>query len=274
MAQRIEIFAEQTGTALGAEILGVDLSRELDIATVTHIKTLLLKHLVLVFRNQDITPEQQANFARRFGSLQRHDYVQGLPGQPDVIEIRKEPHHVQNFGGTWHSDNSYLPNPPLGSILHALEIPNEGGDTLWANQYAAYENLPGDLKSQVATLSAVHSATAAFGSMRRVDADTSDRTHEVAHPLVRTHPETKRKSLFHSGACTIRLKDQTIDESKLLLDCLIAHATRDEFTFRHRWRKHDVVFWDNRCTMHHAVNDYGGKLRVVHRVSIEGSVPF
>jgi taurine dioxygenase len=278
MHERREILAIPAGKTLGAEIRGLDLSHDLDGATVAEIKKLLVAHLLLIFRDQDISPEQQAVFARRFGALQRHDYVPGLPEYPEVIEIRKEPQYVQNFGGIWHSDNSYLPNPPLGSILYALEIPDEGGDTLWANQYLAYEDLPPSLKRQIEPLFAVHSPETAFGTMSRIDArrfaSKEPSTHEVVHPLVRTHPETGRKALFHSGACTIRLKGRTIEESKPLLDCLMTHATRDEITFRHRWRRHDVVVWDNRCTMHVAMNDYSGKLRVVHRVSIEGTVPF
>jgi taurine dioxygenase len=276
--ERPEIFAIPAGRALGAEIRGIDLSVDLDEATVAEIRNLLLQHLVLVFRDQNITPEQQTVFARRFGPLQRHDYVPGLAQHPEVIEIRKEPHHVQNFGGIWHSDNSYLRNPPLGSILYALEIPDEGGDTLWANQYLAYEDLPPKLKRQIEPLFAVHSPNTAFGTMPRINAGpitgpSRESTCEAVHPLIRTHPETGRKALFHSGACTICLKNWTIEDSKPMLDHLMSHATRNEITFRHRWRRHDVVFWDNRCTMHIAMNDYSGKLRVVHRVSIEGTVP-
>jgi taurine dioxygenase len=281
MPQRRKILVVPTGKALGAEIRGVDLSGKLAAKTIAEIRNALRKHLVIFFRDQELSPEQQAAFARRFGALQRHDYVRGLPEEPEIIEIRKEPHHLQNFGGVWHSDNSYLPNPPLGSILYAREVPDEGGDTIWANQYAAYESLPATVRAEIGPLLAVHSPAAAFGTMRRVDAVPSlsdeaaqETVCEVAHPLVRTHPETKRRALFHSGACTIRLKDWTIAESKPLLDFLLAHATRDEITYRHRWKRHDVIFWDNRCTMHVAMDDYGGRRRIVHRVSIEGDVPF
>ncbi len=270
-----------TGQALGAEIRGVDLAGELEAATVARIRSALLEHRVLIFRDQDLTPAQQVRFASRFGALQRHGYVRGLPGQPDVVELRKEPDHVQNFGGEWHSDNSYLRNPPLGAILYALELPSQGGDTLWANQHAAYDSLPQTALAEIGALRAVHRPEPAFGTMRRLDRETGDLTDampdaaaEVLHPLVRTHPETRQKSLFHSGACTARLQGRTLSDSKPFLDRLMAHATQERFTYRHRWREHDVVFWDNRCTMHLALNDYAGQRRVVHRVSIEGDVPF
>jgi taurine dioxygenase len=274
------ISAIASGEALGAEIVGVDLSEDVDATTVAEIRRALLEHLVLIFRDQQLTPERHARFARKFGSLQRHEYVRGLLEEPDVIEIRKEPDDVQNFGGMWHSDNSYLTSPPLGSILYALEVPGDAGDTLWANQYAAYESLPAKVRTTIDPLLAAHSPGPAFGTMRRIDGgsracDAADEMgHEVAHPLVRTHPETKRSALFHGGPCTVHLKDRTISESKPLLDYLLSHAIRDEITYRHRWKSHDVVFWDNRCTMHVAMNDYGGRRRIVHRVSIAGDVPF
>jgi taurine dioxygenase len=276
MCQDRKLIAIPTGRSLGAEIRDVDLSDDLDASMIDAIKRALLEYLVLIFRDQQLTPAQQVKFARQFGALQRHDYVCALPDHPDLIEIRKEPHHVQNFGGVWHSDNSYLRTPPLGALLYAVEVPNNGGDTLWANQYSAYEHLPAQLKTTIHQLFAVHAPDAAFGEMRRL-ADESqaveNRLYEVVHPLVRTHPDTKRRSLFHSGLCTVRLKDQTISESKPLLDHLLTHATNPTITYRHRWRKRDVVFWDNRCTMHLAMNDYGGQRRIVHRVSIQGDVP-
>jgi taurine dioxygenase len=254
---------------IGAELCGVDLSYDLDSATIEEIRSALLQHLVLIFRDQDLSPAQQAAFARRFGVLQRHSHVRGLAEQPEIIEIRKEPEHVQNFGGVWHSDNSYLPCPPLGAILHAIEIPDAGGDTVWADQYAAYSALPEEMKRQIASLVAVHSPAPAFGVMQRLDHDPD----EIEHPLVRTHPETNRKALFHSGPCTIGLKDWPTADSTPLLKHLISHATQEQFTYRHRWRKGDVVFWDNRCTMHIAMNDYDGSRRIVRRVSIGGDEP-
>ncbi len=270
-----------TGRALGAEVRGVDLSVDLDAAVVAQIQCALREYLVLVFRGQDLTPAQLVRLAGRFGALQRHGYVRGLPEQPDVIEIRKESDHVQNFGGEWHSDLSYLCNPPLGAMLYAVEIPTRGGDTLWSNQQAAYDALPQTQQAEIGALRAVHRPEAAFGSMPRIDPNTGhlldatqDAPADVVHPLVRTHPETRQKSLFHSGACTVRLQDRTVSDSKPLLDRLMTHATQERFIYRHRWREHDVVFWDNRCTIHLAMNDYPGERRIVHRVSIEGDAPF
>lgn len=278
LSRQPEFAVIPTGRLLGAEVRGIDISEDLDDTTIAEIRSAFLEHLVLVFRDQKLSPAQLANFARRFGVLQRHNYVRGLDEQPEIIEIRKEPGDAQNFGGLWHSDNSYLPSPPLGSILYAIEIPDEGGDTLWANQYAAYETLPLEMKRQIASLRAVHSPTPAFGVMQRLDTEvaTGSAGHdprEIEHPLVRTHPETQRKALFHSGACTTRLENHTIADSKPLLDRLMSHATQEQITYRHRWRKDDVVFWDNRCTIHLALNDYGGRRRIVRRVSIGADEP-
>lgn len=279
LSRQTEIAVIPTGKKLGAEVRGIDLAEDLDGTTIAGIRSAFLEHLVLIFRNQKLSPAQQTNFARRFGVLQRHSHMRGIEEQPEIIEIRKEPAHVQNFGGVWHSDNSYLPSPPLGSVLYAIEIPDEGGDTVWANQYAAYQTLPPEMKRQIASLRAVHSPIPAFGVMQRLDTEVAVGTagyapRETEHPLVRTHPETKRKALFHSGACTTRLENCTIADSKRLLDRLMSHATQEQITYRHRWRTNDVVFWDNRCTIHVAMNDYDGRRRIVRRVSIEGDEPF
>jgi taurine dioxygenase len=265
-----EVVAIPFDSALAAEVRGVDLARELDEEVVTRVRAALLRHLVLVFRNQKITPSQQAAFARRFGTLQRHDYFAGLPEEPAVLEIRKEPGQSEGFGASWHSDNSYLPNPPLGAVLHAIALPATGGDTLWSNQILAFEALPEPLRARVETLRAVHRADAAFGVRRRLGQHGLAPTSEVVHPLVRTHPESGHRALFHSGVCTARLEGCTLDASRALLDDLLRRATHPDLVYRHRWKPHDVVFWDNRCTLHLAMNDYPGQCRVVHRVSIEG----
>lgn len=269
-----------TGAALGAEIHGVNLSADLDGTIIDAIRCALLEHLLLIFRAQELTPLTQARFARRFGALQRHGFLDGLNEQPEVLAICKEPQHLQNFGGCWHTDNSYLRNPPLGAILYAIQVPTCGGDTLWANQQAAYLALPKCVKSGIDALHAVHSAEPAFGSLRLLpdvanqrEQELRDTATDVVHPLVRMHPESHRKSLFHSGLCTVRLAGRTIQESKPLLDQLLTHATQEHFNYRHRWRAHDVLFWDNRCTMHCALNDYPNELRIVHRVSIAGDRP-
>jgi taurine dioxygenase len=244
------------------------------------IRQALLQHLVVVIRDQPLSPAQLVRFARRFGALQRHGYIEGLQEQPEVIEIRKEPAHTQNFGGSWHADNTFLQQPPLGSVLCAVEVPARGGDTLWANQQAAYDALPRELHERIGSLWAVHSAAPAFGVMRplaaaaRCGADARHaRPAEVIHPLVRTHPESGRRSLFHGGDCTLRLDGHDVGQSAALLQQILEHATAEQFVYRHRWRAGDVVFWDNRCTMHRALNDYPGERRIVRRVSIAGDTP-
>ena len=155
-------------------------------------------------------------------------------------------------------------------MLHAIEVPATGGDTLWSNQILAFEALPEPLKTRVESLRAVHRADAAFGIRRRLGHTALAATSEVVHPLVRTHPESGRRTLFHSGVCTVWLEGCTGDASRALLDDLLRRATHPDLVYRHRWQPHDVVFWDNRCTLHIAMNDYPGQRRVVHRVCIQG----
>jgi taurine dioxygenase len=201
---------------------------------------------------------------------------------PEIVEIRKEPDDVRNFGGAWHSDVTYIEEPPLGSILYAKEVPDYGGDTLWANQYLAYETLSPGMRALLDTMIVMHTPAKIYGLYSQDwSKDTAMDSHpdekaeyETEHPLIRTHPETGRKSLFISGLFTPRFKDMTEEESKPLIDFLMGQATREEFTCRYRWRKNDIAFWDNRATLHYALNDYSGQRRVMRRVTINGDRPF
>ena len=268
---------------LGAEVGGVDLSRDLPNATIGEIRAALLEHLVIFFRDQRLTPERHLALGRRFGALQVHDFVEAMAGYPEILEVRKEPEETRNFGGGWHTDVSYLERPSLGSLLYALEVPAYGGDTLFANQYLAYETLSPGMQRMLDGMTAIHSARRPYGvnsaraqeygpsSMRF---NFSQKAHdEIEHPVVRTHGETGRKALYVNRTFTIRFKDMTEAESAPLLHYLCDHAVRPEFTCRFRWRANSLAFWDNRAVQHNAVNDYHGQRRVMHRVTIEGERP-
>jgi taurine dioxygenase len=279
---RNRLSVKPIAASLGAEIEGVDLSQDLDDDVIAEIRQALLDHLVIFFHDQDITPEQHLAFARRFGTLNQHDQVKGMEAYPDIIEVRKEPEDERNFGGAWHGDVTYLEEPPLGSILYALEVPPVGGDTLWANQYLAFETLSDGMRAMLDGLTMIHTPAKIYGlSSQDWSKDSSVKTspnataeYETEHPLIRTHPETGRKALFVSGLFTPRFKDMTEEESKPLIDFLMKQATREEFTCRFRWKAGDIAFWDNRATLHYALNDYSGYRRVMHRVTINGDRPF
>jgi taurine dioxygenase len=267
--------------SLGAIVEGVDLSQELDDATIVEIRQALVDHLVIFFRGQRMTPEQHLAFARRFGTLSRHDQVKGMDEYPDIIEVRQEPTDERNFGGAWHGDVTYLPEPPLGSILYAKDVPEIGGDTLWSNLYLAYENLSVGMRKLIDSLTVIHTPAKIYGLAARdwskdssvKSAPAAQAHYETEHPLVRTHPESGRKLFYVSGAFTPRFKDMTEEESAPLLDFLMDQATREPFTCRWRWQVGDVAFWDNRATLHYALNDYAGERRVMHRVTVSGERP-
>ena len=269
--------------AFGAKIVGIDLAKTIDDEVIADIRQALLDHQGIFFHDQQFTPEQHLAFGRRFGTLQVHDFVEAMAGYPEILEVRKEPKEKHNFGGGWHTDVSYLERPSLGSVLYALDVPEYGGDTLFANQYLAYEALSDGMKRLLEGLTAIHSARRPYGP----DAErahnygpTSMRFHfseraqaEIEHPVVRTHLETGKKTLYVNRTFTIRFKDMTEAESAPLLNYLCDHAVRLEFTCRFRWRPGAIAFWDNRCVQHNAINDYHGQRRVMHRVTIEGERP-
>jgi taurine dioxygenase len=275
------ITVNRIAGALGAEISGVDLSQPLGDNVIGEIRHALLEHCVIFFRDQHLTPDQHLAFGRRFGPLQIHDFVEGTEANEEILEVRKEEHETRNFGGNWHTDVSYLERPALGSVLYAKEVPEYGGDTMFANQYLAYEALSDGMKKMLEGMTAIHSARRSYGlnAVRRgEDASmkirlTEEAHGEVEHPVIRTHVETGRKVLYVNGNFTIRFKDMTEAESQPLLNYLYQHAVRPEFTCRFRWEKNSIAFWDNRAVQHNAINDYHGKRRVMHRVTIEGERP-
>lgn len=275
------IKVKRYSASLGAVIEGVDLSQELDDAIIAEIRQALIDHLVIFFRGQHLTPEQHLAFARRFGTLNQHDQVKGMDSYPDIIEVRQEPTDERNFGGAWHGDVTYLPEPPLGSLLYAREVPEIGGDTLWSNLYVAYENLSPGMRAMIDPLTVIHTPAKIYG-LASMDwskdssvksAPTAKAHYDTEHPLVRTHPESGRKLFYVSGAYTPRFKGMTEEESAPLIDYLMQQATREPFTCRWHWQVGDLAFWDNRATLHYALNDYAGERRVMHRVTLNGERP-
>jgi taurine dioxygenase len=272
---------------LGAEVLGLDLSQPLSDEDFARLHRAHLDHHVLVFRDQHITPAQQVAFSRRFGPLQIHVLRQfQLASDPEVLVISNirengQPVGLGDAGHFWHSDLSYKETPSLGSMLHAQELPAEGGDTLFANQHTAWERLPEHLKRAVAGLNAEHSYLARYEELRKRNpwrpALTQAQIGEVrpaVHPVVRTHPETGRKALFVSEHFTTRIVGLPEDESRALLDELFDHSTRPAHIYRHHWQPQDMVFWDNRSLMHLAAGCPENQRRKLYRTTIEGDVPF
>jgi len=279
------ISVRRISGALGAEISGVDLAALQDNETFAAIHQAFLDNGVIFFRDQVMTPDQHVAFARRFGPISIHPYGPAVPGHPDVMRVFKEKDDKVNFGGGWHSDMTFLEKPPLGSVLYAKEVPPYGGDTMFADQYMAYDALSSGMKRTLESLNAVHSANAQYGVDGRSEASqnnakrsmkpatSEDAVAEVVHPVVRTHPETGRKALYVNVGFTTRFEGWTRKESQPLLRWLYEHCGKPEFTCRFAWAANSVAFWDNRCAQHYALNDYHGFRREMHRVTVEGDRP-
>ena len=263
--------------ALGAEILGISLKEKLAEETVAAIRRAFLEHLVIFFRDQDLAPAQFMAFARRMGRPIEYPFVKGIEGFAEVIEVKKLENERHNFGGIWHSDTAYLAEPPMGSMLLAREVPPHGGDTLFANQYLAYETLSDGMRGLLTNLVAVNSSSKADVSRTREDRmkeqGGTGRDYSAEHPVVRTHPETGRKALYVNTAHTARLDGMSEEESAPLLQFLFRHQVKPEFTCRFQWRVGSLAFWDNRCAQHNPINDYHGFRRVMHRITLAGSKP-
>lgn len=272
---------------LGAEVLGLDLSRPIGNRDFLRVHDAHLKHHVLVFRDQHITPQQQIDFSRLFGKLQIHVLRNfQLEGHPEVLVISNiiedgKPTGLGDAGHFWHSDLSYKETPSLGSMLHAQELPAEGGDTLFANMHLAYDTLPSALRSAIRGKHAEHSYLAQYAELQRrspfrpnLTQQQIDEVKPVTHPVVRTHPETGRPALFVSEHFTTKIVGVPEDESRALLDELFAHSVRPEHIYRHQWQPGDLVFWDNRSLMHLAAGCPPDQRRKLYRTTIEGDVPF
>jgi taurine dioxygenase len=267
-----------TSGALGAELLGIDLAKDLDDEAVADIREAFDAHGVIFFRDQKLTPEQHIEFAERMGPINVNRFFKSAPGHPQIAEVRKEAAQTTNIGGGWHTDHSYDEVPALGSILLAREVPPRGGDTMFASMALAYETLSDGLKKTLRGLRAVHSSRHVFGQ-KSLDAkpDRVGRlinpelaTQDAVHPVVIRHPETGRPTLYVNSTFTTHFEGWTAQESKPLLDYLCQHAARPEFQTRFRWEEGSIAFWDNRATWHYALNDYQGERRLMHRITIEG----
>ena len=276
-----EIDILPVSNSVGAEILGIDLADTLSDGDYRKIRKALCEWGVLFFCEQKLTPEQHLAFGKRFGGLHLSKTIGKVPGHPLVAEVRKEPNQKRNIGGNWHTDHSFAEIPPLGSILVARELPDKGGDTLFANMSSAYRNLSSGMRKTLAGMSAVHAKKNALQSKNlSADRQVSDDElqsmgqavrEQFIHPVIAKHPETGREILYVNPTYTVRFDGWTEDESKPLLKFLYDQAISPENTCRFQWDEGSVVFWDNRTVWHYAVNDYHGKRRVLHRVSVKGS---
>jgi taurine dioxygenase len=268
--------------ALGAEVTGIDV-RNLDARGWETLQRAFLQYAVLAIRDQPLEPADLMRIGARFGEPCHYPFVTGMDGFPFIFEVVKEPEETKNFGGAWHSDTAYLRQPPLATLLHAVECPSFGGDTLFANTAAAYDALSEGVKTLIASLVGVNSAelkyaggrTRQHGSLKAMKVHDTESAGEylAEHPVVRTHPDTGRKALYASRSHTTHLKGMTEEESAPLLNYLYQHQTKPEFTCRVRWAPGTLTVWDNRCTQHYAVNDYHGQRRHMRRLTVGAQAP-
>lgn len=270
-----------SGGGVGAFVEGIQLSQRLSDNIAGSVRSALGEHGVLFFRDQDLTPDQHIAFAKTFGRINTNRFFTAVDGYPQIAEVRKEPEQESNIGNRWHSDHSYDAMPALGSILLARETPPQGGDTLFASMFRAYETLSNGLKKNVESLQAVHSSRHVFGrdnaayyktrpglAERFSNADAA--LQDAIHPLVIRHPISGRKALYVNPSFTVGIEGWNDEESAPLLNMLYQHVVRPEHTYRYHWAPGSIAFWDNRATWHYAVNDYHGSRRLMHRITIEG----
>jgi taurine dioxygenase len=277
------VTIERAAGSLGAYVHGIDTSNPLTTDDMAALRHAILDHLVVFLPEQDIDLDQLERFTDELGGRDVTPYVKPVEGRPFVIRVIKEPTDELNFANAWHTDLSYLPAPPSFTVLHAHEVPPFGGDTIWANQYLAFETLPASLREQLVTLRGVHSAGMAYGTGGFLDS-VQDKTSMAiepsaaaydrhVHPLVIRHPETGRSALYANSVYTIGIEAMADDEAQPLLQRLFKHSVNENFTCRLRWRTGMLAIWDNRCTQHFAINDYAGERREMFRTSVKGSAP-
>jgi taurine dioxygenase len=270
--------------SLGAEITGVNLAEPLSEECFAEVRQAFLAHAVVFFRGQSLTEGAQIAFARRFGEPEVHPIVLGSDEHPELVRVLKPAGESASFGTGWHTDNSFFAKPSLGSVLYGVVIPPFGGDTIFASTERAYDALSEDLRRMLGGLRAVHSASRAYDPASvgehkyRGEAPISYRwsdsiRDEVVHPVVRTHPETGRKSLYVNPMFTLRIEGMSRAESDALLRLLFDHCGKPDWTCRFRWTPGAVAMWDNRCTWHYALDDYREFERLMHRVTIAGDTP-
>lgn len=273
-----EIIINPTLGSIGAEISGVDLSIDLSDTIFSEIRQTFIEHGLIFFRNQELTPEDHLRFAKRWGEININRFFAKVEGYEQIAEVKKDPDQEINIGGAWHTDHSYDQIPAMGSILLARETPKTGGDTLFANMYKAYESLSDGLKGTLERMNACHSSRHVFGAHAGYAEASNQRignpelaTQDAIHPVIITHPESKRKALYVNPEFTVNFEGWTKEESKPLLNYLTEHSTKSEHITRFKWEPGSIAFWDNRCTWHFALNDYPGEKRLMHRITVEGS---
>jgi len=269
--------------ALGAELFGLDLNT-LSEPAFRELEAALVDHIVLFIRDQALSPQALRDFGARLGTLVRYPTSEPMSGYPEITEFRSTPDTVFNFGGPWHTDSMFLERPPKFTILHNTECPKVGGDTSFTNLYLAWDTLPEELRDKVDGKLAINSSALAYvGLPKGPDRDkvpvkyqpasSEAWQREVAHPVARTHPETRRKALYVSHSYTARFSDMTQAESLPIIKQLHDHAVQPNFTCRFRWQEGTLAIWDNRCCMHFPHNDYAGQVRAMRRVIVEGERP-
>lgn len=284
----MSIQINRISPACGAQVVGVDIRNPLSDSIVTQLHQALAESGILLFRGSEVTPEEHIAFSRHFGPLEAHVIGEfALPEHPEIFVVSNildgnKPKGAVYAGQYWHSDLSYMKKPSLGSLLLCREMPPIGGDTMWANMYLAYDNLSEHTKKFLGGLKAVHDYSHAydtyFAHLKERPPLTPEQranTPPVEHPVIRTHPVTGRKALYVNPGFTKGFVGMPKEESQPILDFLFRHSTRPEFVYRHKWQVNDLVFWDNRCTMHYALADYDFSVRRhMHRTTLAGDLPF
>ena len=285
MTLTIQIPVKPLDNPLAAEVVGLDLNMDLDDQTIADLHKAWMAYPVLVVRGQEnLTMERHLEYSRRFGDLQRHTVKEILhPEFPEILVLsnrgRGGAQPINNGGAYWHSDITYEDVPPMGSILHGLITPPEGGDTLYADMTAAYDALDDATKAKLEGLKAIHTYRTRYEAMMNAGVRPVKTEEElsqwvdVIHPIARTHPETGRKAIFVNEGFTSRVEGMGDNESRDLLEQLFEHSTQDQFVYRHKWQQGDVVMWDNRCTMHRATDYDLSQERSMHRTTVRGTRP-
>lgn len=283
ISDRMEV--EVVRPDFAAEVRGLDLSQPLDEGTLSEVLTAWAAFPVLSFPDQPLTLDELEAFTLQIGPYGVDPFIAPMAGHPNVLEVRREASEKGIvFGAAWHSDWSFQPRPPSATLLHSQVVPPVGGDTLYADLRRAYDELPADLKERALASRATHSAKFAYGTAgvfvqdknpRAMNVLSSEDAHAVqVHPVVRTHPVTKRRALFVNPVYTTGIEGTADEEGRALLAQLYEHCLDERFVHRHRWSENMLVMWDNRCCAHNAEGGYEGHLRVMHRTTVRGEEPF
>ena len=265
---------KRMGATIGAEIRGVDITTDLPQPVIDELRQSLLEYKVIFFRDQPLTPERHVAFAKRFGQLEIHPFIPSNTGVPELVRFEKS-FDVKGYENTWHFDVTWRETPSMGAVLHAVKVPECGGDTLFSDMYAAYEGLPESVRDRIDSLDAEHDFVKAFGRQVPDDmkADMRAKYPLVIHPLVARHPETGRQHLFNNPIFMNRVLGVSPEESAELMTLLWRESSNVEYQCRFQWEDDSVAFWDNRACQHYASSDYWPEIRIMERASIIGTRP-